>query len=46
LKKYPVNKTDKKLIIAGRTLNPGLYYYALVINGKDVDVKRLILTEL
>jgi hypothetical protein len=33
------------LTIAGGTLEPGMYMYALIADGKEVDTKRMILTE-
>jgi hypothetical protein len=45
LKKYSLNKSNKSLKIEANTLKPGLYYYALLVDGKEVDVKRLMLTK-
>ncbi|MBT1697833.1 T9SS type A sorting domain-containing protein [Fulvivirgaceae bacterium PWU4] len=33
-----------ELTIEGSTLQPGLYYYSLVVDGKQVDTKSLMLT--
>ncbi len=33
------------IVINGNELNPGMYLYTLVANGKEVDTKRMILTE-
>jgi hypothetical protein len=31
--------------INGNSFEPGMYLYALVIDGKEVDTKRMILTK-
>lgn len=35
----------QELIIEGSTLEAGMYFYSLVIDGAEVDVKRMILTK-
>jgi len=36
---------EGSLWISGSELNAGIYLYALIVDGKEVDVKRMILTE-
>ena len=36
---------EGSLTIHGAELSPGVYLYALIADGKEVDVKRMILTE-
>jgi len=33
------------ITIKGSELNPGMYLYTLIVDGKEVDTKRMILTE-
>jgi hypothetical protein len=38
--------TDKKSIIISSTeFMPGMYFYSLIVNGEEVDTKKMILTE-
>ena len=32
-------------LISASQLDPGMYLYALIADGQEVDVKRMILTE-
>ena len=32
-------------LITGSQLSPDIYLYALIVDGKEIDVKRMILTE-
>jgi hypothetical protein len=46
LQQYNVNGKGKQTItISGNSLEPGMYLYALVVDGKEVDTKRMILTK-
>lgn len=46
LKQYPINSKGKQMItINGNSLVPGMYLYTLVVNDKEVDTKRMILTK-
>ena len=46
LQQYTVNGKGKQTVtINGNSLDPGMYFYALVIDGKEVDTKRMILTK-
>jgi uncharacterized protein YxeA len=46
LQQYNVNGKGKQtVIISGHSLEPGMYLYALVVDGKEVDTKRMILTK-
>ena len=43
---YPiVNKGSNEITIHSGSLSPGIYLYALIIDGKEVDIKRMILTK-
>jgi hypothetical protein len=45
LKKYILDRNDTKLTLEANQLRPGVYLYALVVDGKEVDIKRMLLTE-
>ena len=39
------DKVKQTIAISGNSLEPGMYLYALVIDGMEVDTKRMILTK-
>jgi len=41
---YPVNGSGS-LTISSNELNPGMYYYSLVVNGTEYDTKRMIISK-
>lgn len=46
LKQYNINGLGKQSVtINGSSFEPGMYLYTLVIDGKEVDTKRMILTK-
>ncbi len=46
IKKIPVNdKKDVVITIQGNELIAGMYLYSLIVDGKEVDTKKMILTE-
>lgn len=46
LQQYPVNGKGKQTItIRGNSLQPGMYLYSLLVDDKEVDTKRMILTK-
>lgn len=45
LKQMPVDATMSSVTINGYELSAGLYIYSLVVNGKEVDAKRMILSK-
>lgn len=46
IKTYPVNnKKEGYTEINGGEMQPGMYMYSLIIDGKELDTKRMILTE-
>ncbi len=40
---YQLDKSDKKLIIPTENLASGVYYYQLVVDGKTVNSKKIII---
>ena len=45
IKTYKINDTIGEISIAGNQFPAGMYIYALVVNGVEVDSKKMILTE-
>ncbi|HEY6914637.1 MAG TPA: tail fiber domain-containing protein, partial [Paludibacter sp.] len=46
LQQYGINgKGEQSVTISGNTLEPGMYLYALIVDGKEIDTKRMILTK-
>lgn len=39
------DREKSNVVIEGNTLVPGVYYYSLIIDGKEVSTKKMILTE-
>lgn len=45
IKSYPVTRTgEQSVTINGSELNPGMYMYTLIVDGQEIDTKRMILT--
>lgn len=40
-----IGKGEQSITISGNSLEPGMYLYALVVDGREVDTKRMILTK-
>ena len=47
LKKFVLDtqKSDGEITIVARDLKPGMYYYSLVADQKEIDTKKMILTD-
>ena len=46
LKTYHVKKQGKgQITINGKELSAGLYHYSLVVDGQEIDTKKMIITE-
>jgi hypothetical protein len=46
IKKVSIQDTNQKSIkLYSSDLYPGIFYYTLIVDGKDVDTKKLIITE-
>ena len=45
LKKLPVSQGTTSVTVNGYELGEGLYLYSLVVNGKEIDTKRMILSK-
>jgi len=45
LQQYNINnKGDQEVIINGNSFVPGMYLYSLIVDSKEIDTKRMILT--
>jgi len=40
-----LSPTNEEIIINAKEFSPGMYLYNLVVDGNEVDVKRMILTK-
>jgi hypothetical protein len=38
-------KSNSSIVINGSELQPGMYLYTLIVDGREIDTKRMILTE-
>ena len=45
LKQIPVDSSMQSVTINGYELSSGMYFYALTINGQEIDTKRMILSK-
>jgi hypothetical protein len=46
LEEHKINGTGGQLVrINGNRFKPGMYLYSLVVNGREIDTKRMILTK-
>jgi hypothetical protein len=45
LKRIPLNKNADSIEIQANELPPGIYLYSLVANGKEIDTKRMVITD-
>lgn len=45
LKSLPVSSGETSVSIAGWELGEGMFLYTLIVNGKEIDTKRMIITK-
>lgn len=45
IKEIPISSNDNSVTIDGYELGPGLYLYSLVINGIEIDTKKMIISK-
>ena len=45
LKQLRLDTKSDRIILQGGDLKPGMYLYSLIVNGKEVDTKRMILSK-
>ena len=44
VKQLPINANQSSITINGSELSAGMYLYSLIVNGQEIDTKRMILT--
>jgi len=44
VKQLPINSNQSSITLNGSELSAGMYLYSLIVNGQEVDTKRMILT--
>lgn len=44
LKKIPISASEHSVYVNGYELGDGIYLYSLVINGQEIDTKRMVLS--
>jgi len=45
LKSYPVSQDTSSIQISANELRAGIYFYALIVNNREIDTKKMILTK-
>ena len=45
MREIPLDGSSDRVILSSSGLEPGMYLCTLVINGKDVEKRRMILTK-
>jgi hypothetical protein len=46
IKSIPItDRRNGNVIVNGNELKPGMYIYSLIVDGKEIDTKRMILTQ-
>ena len=45
LKKLPVSSGETSVAVNGWELGEGMFFYTLIVNGREIDTKRMIITK-
>jgi hypothetical protein len=45
LKKWPVSSGENSISFNGYELGEGLYFYSLIVNGQEIDTKKMIISK-
>ena len=45
LRQIPVDSSMQSVAVNGYELSAGIYLYSLVINGQEIDTKKMIITK-
>jgi hypothetical protein len=40
-----LDSAKDEVVVKGSELKPGMYLYSLIIDGREIDTKRMILTK-
>ena len=45
LKKLPISSGETSVAVKGWELGEGMFFYTLIVNGREIDTKRMIITK-
>ena len=45
LKTLPISSGETSVSVNGWELGEGMFFYTLIVNGKEIDTKRMIITK-
>lgn len=45
LKKLPISSGMENVSVGGYELGEGMFFYSLIVNGKEIDTKRMVITK-
>ena len=45
LKKFPISSGMDSVSVAGYELGEGMFLYSLIVNGKEIDTKKMVITK-
>ena len=45
LKKLPISSGETSVAVNGWELGEGMFLYTLIVNGREIDTKRMIITK-
>lgn len=45
LREYPVSSTTESVSVNGYELGQGMFLYSLIVNGQEIDTKKMIITK-
>lgn len=45
LKEYPVSSGNGSISVSGYELGEGMFFYSLVVNGQEIDTKKIIISK-
>ena len=46
LKKFPISSGMDSVSVAGYELGEGMFLYSLIVNGQEIDTKKMVITKL
>ena len=45
LKKFPISSGDSSVSVGGYELGEGMFLYSLIVNGQEIDTKKMVITK-
>ena len=45
ISKHVLTRDQHQLTISANEMQPGMFLYSLIVDGKEIDTKRMILTD-